>query len=114
MFRAYAEAYTPAEEQLLNQYRTAKQQVLHLLKNQPQARNNDFYLQWLWLRTFAKVNLPWLQWERFLKYSGKLETVRRVRQKIQNEEGRFLPTDPKIREIRQKRSEAVRKTIKKV
>jgi len=114
IIRAAAEAYTAAEENLLKQLKTVKQQVLYLLKTQPQARNNDFYLDWLWLRTFANVNVPWLQWEKFLKCSGKLETVRRVRQKIQNEERRFLPTDPKVREARQKKSEAMRKIIKKL
>jgi len=112
--RAYANAYTPDQESLLRELKTVKAQVLYLLKKETQARNNDFYLDWLWLRTFAKVNVPWLEWEKFLQVSGSLESVRRVRQKIQNEDKQFLPTDPKIREMRQKRSETMRKIIRKV
>lgn len=116
IIRAEAEAYTyPIEEQeLLQELKTIKQQVLYILGKYPQSRNNDFYLQWLWLKTFPKISLPWLEWEKFCKVSGKPQTVTRMRRRIQNEEGKFLPTDPEVLRARKKRSEAMKKALKRV
>src|SRR5579875_1174621 len=42
-----------------------KDQVLYLLERYPAARNNDFYLQLLWLKQFGGiVELPWIDWEK--------------------------------------------------
>src|SRR5579883_2802336 len=80
-----------------------KDQVLYLLERYPAARNNDFYLQLLWLKQFGGiVELPWIDWEKIKANSGKLESVRRVRQKIQKEMGLFQPADPGIEARREK------------
>jgi hypothetical protein len=115
-FRALAEEYVypTEEEQLLKELRTIKKQVLYLLERFPASRNNDFYLEWLWLKTFPKIDLPWLQWEELAKVSGKTQTVSRLRRRIQNEEGKFLPTIPEVLRKRRERSRHMRKAIKQV
>jgi hypothetical protein len=81
---------------LQGQLRGTKGEVRDLLRRFPDARNNDFYLQWLYLQYYCGIDLPFLNWEKLEEISGRLETVRRVRQKIQNDDGEFLPTDPLI------------------
>ena len=107
----------PSQEEvdhIIGQLTQRKQQVEYLLKTYPQARNHDFLLTFLWLRIFAKVNIPQIHWEVICQFSGALESVRRVRQKIQNEEHHFLPTDPTVLEKRSRRSKAYRKAVIKV
>lgn len=101
-------------EKILAELTKTKDQVKYLLERYPPSRNNDFYLQILYLRIFGKLPLPWLDWEKITDFSGKLESIRRVRAKIQNEDGLFLPTDPRILEKRQKRAKAYRKVITKI
>ena len=101
------------EERLLQEFRTIKQQVEYLLENYPSTRNNDFYLLWLWLKIFKGLPLPWLDWKVFRDIPS-ISTVSRVRRKIQNEEGRFLPTDPEVLRERGWREEAIRRIIRKV
>src|SRR5579875_1839813 len=89
-----------------------KDQVLYLLERYPAARNNDFYLQLLWLKQFGgKVELPWKDWEKIKANSGKLESVRRVRQKIQNEIGLFQQTDLVIKARRDKQRKMWREVM---
>src|SRR5579875_225987 len=84
----------------------------YLLERYPAARNNDFYLQLLWLKQFGGiVELPWIDWEKIKANSGKLESVRRVRQKIQNEMGLFQPTDPVIKARREKQRKMRREVM---
>src|SRR5579875_3692602 len=78
-----------------------KDQVLYLLERYPAARNNDFYLQLLWLKHFGGVvELTWIDWEKIKANSGKLESVMRVRQKIKKE---IRLSQPKDREIKGRR-----------
>lgn len=118
VFRKFASEFeSPTQEEIdhiVQELTHRKDQVTYLLEKYPQARNHDFLLQWTWLQIFGKFKIPQVQWEVICKFSGALEGVRRARQKIQNEEHRFLPTDPKIREMRRRRSEAYRKAVKRV
>ena len=118
IFRKFTEEFqepTQAEiEHVVQELARRKDQVNYLLKKHPEARNHDLILQWLWLQIFGDFKIPHLQWEKIYEFSGALEGVRRTRQKIQNEEGRLLPTDPKVREIRRRRSKAYRKAVKRV
>jgi len=102
------------EERLIQELKRTKEQVEYLLERYENTRNNDFYLQLLWLKIFGGVkNMPWINWEQIKKLSGKLQTVARVRRKIQNEEGKYLPTDPEVLARRQRRERAYRKIIKR-
>jgi hypothetical protein len=87
---------------LLEELKKTKDQVLYLLENYPAARNNDFYLQILWLKHFGGLPNLWIEWEKIKENAGKIETVSRVRRKIQNEDKLFLPTDPVIKARREK------------
>jgi hypothetical protein len=92
-----------------------KEQVLDLLDRYPQTRNNDFYLQWLWLKTYGGLSeLPFIDWEKIKHLSGRTETIRRVRQKIQNEDGKYPPTDPEVKMRRAKRERKIRENIAEV
>src|SRR5579875_3345168 len=89
-----------------------KDQVLYLLERYPAARNNDFYLQLLWLKQCGGVvALPWIDWEKIKANSGKLESVRRVRQKIENEMGLFQPTGPVIKARREEQRKMRREVM---
>lgn len=101
------------EAKLIRELTRTVDQVLFLLEEYPSTRNNDFYLQWMWLKVFGKINLPFIDWESIKANTGKLETVSRVRRKIQNEQGRFLPTDNVVL-ARRRKSKVFRKAIKKV
>lgn len=78
--------------EIMGELKTIRDQVDNVMAFSEKARNNDFYLFWVWARRYLKINLPYLSEEVFEALNGKTETVRRVRQKIQNEEGRWPPT----------------------
>jgi hypothetical protein len=90
-------------------WRTIKEQVREILKRFPEARNNDFYLQWLWLKYYAGISvaLPFLPIEDIKKVGGHLETVRRTRQEIQNDEGQY-EADDDVKRARRKKQKEVR------
>lgn len=102
------------EEKLLLELKTTKQKVIYLLENYPLTRNNDFYLQLMFLRVFSNIPIPYIEWEDIKEFSGKLESVRRVRQKIQNDDGMFLPTEEKVLARRRTREKVFRKIIHQI
>lgn len=101
------------DEDLLAELKTFKDQVLYLLEKYPNTRDNDFYLQWLWLKIFRRLPLPFLDYKLIQGISGGMESVRRVRQKIQNDPDHpcFLPTDPDVRLKRGIKEETFRRVI---
>ena len=102
------------DDKLLLSLKKNKEQVSYLLEKYPATRNNDFYLQLMYLRVFGGIPLPYIEWTDIRALSGRLESVRRVRQKIQNEDHMYPPTDSDVIAAREKRAKAYRKTIKKV
>ncbi len=98
-------------DEVLQELRTVKDRVLYLLEKYPATRDNDFYLQYLYLKYFHQLPLPYLDYEMFKGVS--LESVRRVRQKIQNEEHRY-PSSSITRFTRKARSQAFRKAITQI
>jgi hypothetical protein len=101
------------EQKVIRNFRTKKEEVEYLLERFPQTRENDFYLQYLWLKVFGKLNLPFIEWSTIKDMSGTLETVSRVRRKIQNEYGKFLPSDD-VRVQRQKKRQIITQTIGRI
>ena len=75
---------------------TSKKQVESLLETFPQARNNDFYLCWMWLEQFYGMSLPRLTDKQLKELSGKFSTLTRMRRRIQSKEGKYLPDDKDI------------------
>ena len=98
------------EEQLLEKLRTVKERVEYILEKYPNARNSDLYLTILYLRKFTELGryIKYIPYEVIKKYDGIFETIRRTRQKIQ-EEGKYLPTDPNVLRKRRKLAEKFRK-----
>ena len=103
------------EENLREKLKTVKERVEWLLANYPEARNDDFYLYILYVRHFEPELSQYIDYIPFelIKKSTRFETIRRCRQKIQ-EEGRYLPTDPKVLRKRRKLAEAYRQVIPKL
>ena len=58
-------------------------QVENILKEYPEARNNDFYLCWMWLQIEYGIELPQLSEMQLKELNGKLSTLTRWRRKIQ-------------------------------
>lgn len=98
-----------AEDHVISDLRTKRDQVLALLERYPQTRDNDFYLQLMWLRQFGNLSvaIPYIPFNEIQKLGGSLESVRRVRQKIQNEDGLFPPS-LEVQAKRGKRAEIIR------
>lgn len=67
-------------EALLNQYKTAKEQVDYILMRYPSSRENDFALLWYWLKSFGKLTLPFLPQTIMDQLNGKPETLRTISQ----------------------------------
>lgn len=95
---------------------TIKEKVLKCLELYPDSRNSDVKL----------TNAVWVEFYHSLLFikDGVLavklldiyklpnqDIIKRWRAKIQNEEGKFLPTDPEITKKRQRREEQIRKDL---
>ncbi|MCD6235699.1 MAG: hypothetical protein J7J94_01725 [Thaumarchaeota archaeon] len=103
------------EANIAEKLKTVKERVEYLLEHYPEARNDDFYLYILYIRHFEPELSRYIDYVPFniIKRSTRFESVRRARQKIQ-EEGHYLPTDPKILRKRRKLAEAYRKVMPKL
>lgn len=90
---------------------SVKEEVQRLLEKYPRTRDNDFYLQWLYLKGYLRrkydIQLPMIPFEAIDEISGKLETVSRVRRQLQSS-GQFLPTDPEVLRKRRLKEEEYR------
>jgi hypothetical protein len=69
----------------------SKNEVEEILQQYPEARNNDFFLCWMWLQKFGGLSLPVLEQSQLNELNGKLSTLTRWRRKIQGD-GKLLPT----------------------
>jgi hypothetical protein len=100
---------------LVKDLKTKKEQTEYLLAKFPGARDNDFYLQYMWLKMFGGIRqpLPFLDWEDITKIGGQLESIRRVRQKIQNVDLKYLPSE-KVLEKRRARCGHFKEAIKEI
>ncbi len=82
-------------------FKSTAEEVEYLLSKYPEAKNNDFYLQWVWLKDIEGLDLPDLPWQRFQQLAGKMGSIRRARQKVQSM-GKHLPSDEKILQRRKR------------
>lgn len=85
------------EDALREKLRTVKDRVEWLMQTYPETRNDDFYLYLLYVRHFEPKLSGYIKFIPFnlIKNATRFETVRRVRQKLQ-EAGLYPPTDPEI------------------
>lgn len=90
---------------------TTKQQVEYILTMFPETRNSDGLLVLNLYRKYYYLPDPVSQQKllEIINYSKPSEIVR-YRQKF-NQEGKYLATDPRIREERSKRIKVMRSTL---
>jgi len=100
---------TETQEQLKNTLSNTETAVRYLLAHYPDARSNDKLLMLLYWELVDKINIPKEFRRDFLYRATHPETIRRMRQKIQ-EQGNYLPR-PEILEKRQKRSKLFRQAL---
>jgi len=82
------------------------EKVRRILKNYPETRNSDIELTirlW-WVFHRDKINSDGTVKIRELWNLPREDNIKRIRAKIQNDQGMFLPTDPQIIKERQKLS----------
>lgn len=96
------------------EFDNTRELVEKLLQKDERNRNDDKYLTYNVFQEIAKkhgkkIFIPFDLFKEFPAF----ETVKRVRAKIQNEENRFLPTDPNVLEKRNKRQKEVKDWLKK-
>ena len=103
------------EENLAEKLKTVKERVEYLLERYPESRNDDFYLYILYVRHFEPELSRYIEYIPFeiIKRSTRFETIRRCRQKIQ-EEGRYLPTDPKVLRKRRRLEKLYRRVMPQI
>lgn len=82
--------------------RTVKELVEHILENKPETRNSDTLLYLESCKYLGAKSLEDLE-----RIKLNIITVHKIRQVIQNKEGRFLP-DKKVKEERNRRRWEVR------
>lgn len=106
------------ERELREKLKVIKNNLINLLSNYPETRNDDKYLTILYWKLIDGVKdaygnpLPFIPMHE-IKRATSPETIRRMRQKF-NEEGAFLPTDPVVFQKRQAIRERMRRVIKTV
>jgi hypothetical protein len=103
------------EEAVREKLETVIDRVRAILQSDEDARNSDLYLMILYLRRFTELGkyISFIPYDLIRKYEGIFENIRRARQKL-NEEGLFLPTDPKVAKRRRRLAEEYRKTLPKI
>jgi len=96
------------------QLKDYKTKVRSILAEHPTARNNDGSLQAYFIYKYCRHLVttdidgkPAIRLEN-LKNLPPLETIRRSRQIIQNDNGEYLPTDPAVRRERKIKEENYR------
>ena len=80
------------------------QLVKNILSEDERARNDDKWLTYRVLRHFTNIFIPFADFSKMPAF----DTIRRTRQKVQNEERVFLPTSQQVRERRRIRELDVR------
>lgn len=87
---------------------TIRNIVIKLLRDDPRCRNDDKWLIYRVMRYFTKIYIPF---EDFSKIPA-FDTIRRTRQKIQNEEHLYPPTNSRVIERRDLREHEMKGVLK--
>lgn len=96
--------------------KTLKDIVNQTLEDIPDTRNDDALLTvWIWYK-LHKERFKIIDGEKFVRVKDILEwpreeSIKRIRAYIQNEEHRFLPTNPDVIKKRRQREEEWRQEI---
>jgi len=96
---------------LAQHLKKVKDRVEWILQNYDSARNNDTVLEFIYMRKFENIQIPFVEWEKIRHIS--METISRVRRKFQ-EQGKYMPTSRYVIEKRKRAEKAFRGTINRV
>lgn len=105
---SYGELVNELEKQSTSvverEFDTTKAVVREVLKEKEKARNSDKFLIW-----FVRHKVEGHDLNDFSEYrkASSPETIRRVRQEIQNTEGEFLPTSEEVLQRRNFREDEI-------
>jgi hypothetical protein len=100
---------TETPEQLKNILSNTEMAIRYILAHYPEARNNDKLLMLLYWELADKINIPKEFRQAFLYRATPPETIRRMRQKIQ-EQGDYLPRQ-EVLEARRRKQQAMRQAL---
>jgi hypothetical protein len=100
---------TEVPEQLKEKLSNTEMATRYILAHFPEARNNDKLLMLLYWDIVDKIPMPKEFRQAFLHKATPPETIRRMRQKIQ-EQGEYLPRQ-EVLEARRRKQQAMRKAL---
>lgn len=86
---------------------TQKDIIENILKNNPQARNSDKLLTYLFMKHYIGDISLFIPFSEF-KQIPPLANCQKIRQRIQNKEHKYEPTDDKVVMQRQNHQEEMR------
>ena len=72
--------------------KTQYEQIEWLLKTDERCRNDDKWLTWRLMKFYTNIYIPFEDFEKIPAFANS----QKIRQKIQNKEGKYLPTDPEV------------------
>lgn len=88
----------------MEKIRLLEEKVLWVLEKYPQTRNDDVLLTFKIIESYAPYLIRYFEEKPFISFEGinwcREDNVKRIRAKIQNEKGLFLPTEEVIRKRR--------------
>jgi hypothetical protein len=101
-----------SEEEVKEKLETVIDRVRAILQSDEDARNSDLYLMILYLRRYTELGkyISFIPYDLIKEYDGIFENIRRARQKL-NEQGFFLPTDPKVLKRRRRLAKEYKKLM---
>lgn len=80
-------------EERIEKKGTIKMNIIQLMKNDEECRNDDAWLQFRYARDIMGADMnDFKEWKRI----PSLESIRRIRQMVQNTAGLFLPTRDEV------------------
>ena len=98
------------DEETIRSFKKTKDVVRYILEKKPCARDDDKKLIIYCFRYYGVLNQSYnFNINKFLEVMPSVETIRRVRQEIQNKEGVLLPTTVEICNHRRIRQEVIRR-----
>lgn len=77
--------------------------VKAILEANPETRNSDVLLTWIYFKRVLGVQMPALTLAQLTSLEGKTETVRRLRAHIQNDLHEYPPTRPEVMKKRRQK-----------
>ncbi len=92
------------------EFESTKKLVMEVLETDKRARNNDLWLILMIWQKKQHIDLK-IDYNDIPKMINP-ETIRRMRQVIQNDEGNLLPDDPMVLTKRRIREDSIRKYFK--